>query len=451
MRQKDEKKRSKWFLIALAGVIAVIILAVALFFAGRNRNPLEGEWVMKSQGRYAYVDKDGKFTLKGAFGDAYVEVELSYTLNEKNQEITLKQGEANVYQDALENVKGELTEGQLKEMVEPMLSSYDYLLENDTLTLTEQKSGEQMILTKASKSKLNIATTTGDVKSISKNNEEEIRNLYEAGFRYIDFSMYTLDANSPLMQDDWKETALALKAVADELGMEFVQAHSPGTNPFGSKSDLTMATNIRAIEVCEVLGIENIVIHPGYESGLSKQQWFEKNKAFYNELLPTAEKCGVNVLCENSTSKNMGSKYNINTGADMREFIEYINHPNFHGCWDTGHANCEGSQYDDILALGDEMYAIHFHDNLGDGDKHLMPYYGNINVDEVMLAINMIGFKGYFTLECDGTTRALGAYTGPNLEGMDASKILDRMEEEKQLYQLTEYILKEHGMLAETR
>ena len=31
------------------------------------------------------------------------------------------------------------------------------------------------------------------------------------------------------------------------------------------------------------------------------------------------ERCGVNVLCENSTKSNMKDQYFINTGKDMRE------------------------------------------------------------------------------------------------------------------------------------
>ena len=196
--------------------------------------------------------------------------------------------------------------------------------------------------------KLKIATTTGDLKGAYSTEEEIIEKLYEAGFRYLDFNMYSLNASSALMQDNWRDTALVIKAVADSLGIQFVQAHSPGYNLLAAtkaEMDLVIATNIRAIEVCEVLGIKNTVVHAGYKGGLTKQQWFAENKAIYDQLLPTAERCGVNVLCENSTAKNLGNQYYINTGADMREFIEYVNHPNFHGCWDTGHAALEGYKY----------------------------------------------------------------------------------------------------------
>ena len=96
----------------------------------------------------------------------------------------------------------------------------------------------------------------------------------------------------------------------------------------------------------------------------------------------------------------------------MREFIEYVNHPRIHGCWDTGHANCEGNQYDEIMAIGDELYAIHYNDNRGGLDEHIAPFMGTLNHDEVMRALIDVGFKGYFTLECDSTLRSFGYWLG---------------------------------------
>ena len=155
-----------------------------------------------------------------------------------------------------------------------------------------------------------IATTTSDLKGKSGyyTDEKVLRGLHEAGFKYIDFSMYSFARNDVYMSDNWRDEALKLKAVADELGMEFVQAHSQGGNPLSSsESEFIVQATIRSIEICEVLGIKNTVVHAGWGSGLSKEEWFAKNKAFYERLLPTAEKCGVNILCENSTAANMGS------------------------------------------------------------------------------------------------------------------------------------------------
>ena len=299
---------------------------------------------------------------------------------------------------------------------------------------------------------MKIATTTGDFASFCKTDEERIRELHKAGFRYIDLDMYLFTENSPYMGEGWREEAEKLSALADSLGMKFVQAHSQGGNPLSkSEVDFIVRATIRSIEICEVLGIKNTVVHAGWNDGLSKAEWFEKNKEFYERLLPTAERCGVTVLCENSTAKNMGSNYYINTGKDMREFIDYVNHPYFGGCWDTGHANCEGAQYDEILALGDKLLAIHYNDNRGSGDEHIAPFLGTLNHDEVLSALIDSGFKGYFTLECTSSLRDYNCWQGVRRR-FDASdklrepQIFMQRSLEKMMHETAEWMLKTYGI-----
>ena len=279
--------------------------------------------------------------------------------------------------------------------------------------------------------------------------------LYEAGFRYVDLNMYSFTAGCDYMQADWADKIAELKDYADELGMTFVQAHSQGGNALDEgQYDTLVAYTLRQIEICGQLGIENIVVHPGYKDGYTKQQWFDGNKVFFDALLVKAAECGVNVLCENSTSKNLGDIYWANSGADMREFIEYVNNPYFHACWDTGHANCEGDQYDDIITLGDELYAIHFNDNLGNGDFHLIPYFGTLDSVSVLRALNEIGYSGYLTFECDSGSRMNGYWHGPDDLAILSEKTIselsdDRLGQEKLMYQTGERLLSTYGMLDE--
>lgn len=315
---------------------------------------------------------------------------------------------------------------------------------------------------------MNIATTTGDFKgNVTANNyragyladdKAMLDLLHQAGFKYVDLNMYTFTSECDYMQSDWKSKIAELKAYAESLGMTFVQAHSQGgVSPISdNQTDVNalIAYTLRQIEICGELGIENIVVHAGWHAGYTKQQWFEANKAFYDILLDQAATCGVNVLCENSAAVNMGNMYYINTGTDMREFIEYVNRPNFHGCWDTGHANCEGSQYDDIIALGDEMYAIHFNDNMADADSHMIPYFGTLNVNTVLSALIDVDYSGYFTFECDGTNRTNANWHGPEdldiLSEMSMEEVTgDILKQEKLLYQIGEYLLSSCKMLDE--
>lgn len=301
---------------------------------------------------------------------------------------------------------------------------------------------------------MKIATTTEDFSPYCAGDEERIRELHRAGFRYIDLSMYSFNPSSPYMQDNFRDRVQEIKNLAEELGMQFVQAHSQGGNPLSDDEahmDFLLKSTIRSIEICQMLGIKNTVVHNGRAKGLTKEEWFEKNKKFYEKLFPAMESCGVNVLCENSTKANMGDNYFINTGKDMREFIEYVGHPQIHGCWDTGHANCEGNQYDDIMALGDELYAIHYNDNRGKMDDHVLPFMGTLNHDEIMHALIDVGFKGYFTLECTSPLRSAKFWLGDRRSYDKDTRLAEprlfmQRHIERLSYETAEYILSSYGL-----
>ena len=303
---------------------------------------------------------------------------------------------------------------------------------------------------------MKIATTTGDFGFYFKTDAEKIIELHNAGFRYIDLNMYSFTPECVYMQEGWEKEVLNLKAQAEKLGMEFVQAHSQGGNPLSSDADhvdFLIRATLRSIEICKMLGISGTVVHSGFERGISKDEWFVKNKEFYEKLLPMAEKCGVNILCENSTSSNMKDMYFINSGKDMREFIEYVDHPLFHGCWDTGHANCEGEQYNEIMQLGEHLLAIHYNDNRGLKDNHVAPFLGVLNHDEVLTALIDVGFKGYFTLECDNSLIKYNGWPEKRKHcAQEGKKLLTQPQLfmqrhiEKMMYETAEWMLGLYGL-----
>lgn len=251
---------------------------------------------------------------------------------------------------------------------------------------------------------MKLATTTGDFPAHI-DLFDAVRALAAAGFRHLDLSFYYLDRDpSPFLQDGWEAYTDRLATLARELGVDFVQAHSPGAhNPFGDPAgvETLIATTIRSIEVSARLGIPNVVIHAGWRPDSTPETAFAENRAFLAHFFPILEATGVNLLVENSTRANMGEQYHFYDGATMADFVRFVNHPNIHVCWDIGHALLEGHNYPDLLALGSELYALHIHDNSGRGDEHILPFCGVINMDEVMQGLLAIGYDGYFTFECD--------------------------------------------------
>lgn len=299
---------------------------------------------------------------------------------------------------------------------------------------------------------MKIATSTEDFKRYYKNDCDMVRELYAAGFRYIDLSMYSFKPDCVYMSDEWKNEVQKLKDCAKSLGMQFVQAHSQGGNPLNEDEvGFIVDATLRSVDICAELGIKNTVVHPGFAPGISKEEWFERNKKFFDKLLPYAAGKGVNILAENSTKANMGEMYFITTGKDMYDFIEYVGNSSLHACWDTGHANCEGPQYDEIMAIGEELYAIHYNDNRGKQDEHLMPYLGTMNHDEVLHALIDVGFKGYFTLECGSSLRNARCWLGkrrpyePDTRLAEPQLFMQR-QMEKLMYDTSAYILQTYGL-----
>ena len=306
---------------------------------------------------------------------------------------------------------------------------------------------------------MKLANTTGDYEKCGLSDLQRVKGLYDAGFRCIDLSMYQGNkADWEYFRPDWEEKVLKLKAYADELGITFVQAHSPGGNPLAGDGswELLRASTLRSIEICGMLGIKNNVFHVGWQDDVlydkaGERKFFDRNVKRLEELYPTMEKWGVNLLVENSTKANMAERYYFYTGDEMKRFIDFAGHPLIHACWDTGHGNIEGRQYDHLVALGDDLRALHVNDNLKGGDEHIMPFMGTVNMDEIMHGLMDAGYTGYFTFECDSVVVNPGYWQGARRR-FDGDDRLSRVPVEVQqaveqlLYTTGRYILKTYGL-----
>ena len=143
MKQRDEEKRSKaWIIIMLVSSILIILGIVFFVTKVVVGNPLEGQWYSEANEYYLDVEDDNEVTLQGTFNDTYMEIDLKYTIDKSEKIISIKP-DAESYADALEDVNNQMTTGELDELLKDFVVSYYYSLENDTLTLTECEFGAQ--------------------------------------------------------------------------------------------------------------------------------------------------------------------------------------------------------------------------------------------------------------------------------------------------------------------
>ena len=109
----EEKRSTIWRTILTVSSVLIIIIAAFFIIKLFTGNPLEGTWISEDSGAVLEIGDDGELTLK--------EAESGEVQN------------LNAY-----------TEGILS-------GSYDYNVEQNTLTLTEREYGDQMVFERSQK------------------------------------------------------------------------------------------------------------------------------------------------------------------------------------------------------------------------------------------------------------------------------------------------------------
>ncbi|MBO5841584.1 MAG: sugar phosphate isomerase/epimerase [Clostridia bacterium] len=251
---------------------------------------------------------------------------------------------------------------------------------------------------------MKLATTTGDFGGYTNSQIQALRYVREAGFQYADYN-FGMDYKhrNGVYSEHYEEYFAQVNAAAAEIGVRLIQAHAPMGTPLNDPDGSFLADTLRCVDACGAWGIPNLVVHSGYAHGLTVEQTFDANKAFFMPLLERAEQYGVHILVENFNKMCVPGLYWIDNATDLLGLIEYIDHPLFHAVWDAGHANMqEMSQDAELRLLGSHVRALHIQDNRGDTDAHLLPFLGTMSMDAVMHGLLDIGYEGYFTFEVGG-------------------------------------------------
>lgn len=300
---------------------------------------------------------------------------------------------------------------------------------------------------------MKLATTTGDFQRDVATVSERIKLVSQCGFKYIDYNFGGDFKNKIRFFDDYEAHLKEIKELADKLKIKFVQSHAPMGEPIvkNEKYEEFIEGNKLCIKACHDLGIPNIVIHSGYEKGISKEECFARNKEFYELLLPTAEKYNVEILTENFNKMWNPEVYWVDNAPDLKELVDYIDHPLLKVCWDIGHGNLQNMpQHEAMAILGDRIHALHVQDNYNRCDSHKAPFFGTTNWDSVMHGLQEIGFNGYFTFEADNLLT--GAYAKRQFD--EDSRLLNpplefKMRLEALLYDIGKYILTSYDCFEE--
>lgn len=236
--------------------------------------------------------------------------------------------------------------------------------------------------------------------------------LKKAGFEAVDYSLYW-DLEGWLMEDGYRERAVAIRKALDETGLVCSQTHSP-FNSLGQvkkkgivygeafdESNPCYVETIRAMEVSAILGAPHTVIHN--LNTPADVDLIEYNLPFFKSLQPYAEKFGIKIAIENLFRGIGGGKFEprIGTAESMNELLQKLNSEWFVLLVDTGHAVLGGLNPQDLIRglTPGSVQGLHVQDTDTTSDRHQLPFMGTIHWEEVMKALKDIGYKGDLTFE----------------------------------------------------
>jgi len=259
---------------------------------------------------------------------------------------------------------------------------------------------------------MKLSTSTGDFKFYVETVADMVRTLGATKFRYVNLEQTTVLPEFYAESDDGcRRLAGEWGEAAADAGITYVQSHSPIVNAFAPDQpdsyERALTAARRSVEICRILGIDRIVVHASFRNDFTPEQFLSENVRFYRELLALTENSGVMILTEN-VDASCGA-LPIATGAHLRQLADAVDDPRMGVCWDTAHGNLHPDaralgQYDNIVAIGDKLQALHISDNFGGSlHHHSWPYAGIINFDSVMQGLLDVHFTGPFNYEASYT------------------------------------------------
>ena len=146
----DEAKRSKiWMIVTAVTSVLIVIIAIFLLTKMFTGNPLEGKWADEDGNMKIDIRRDGQMTVTlPASGEGTdTEVPMTYTLNKESKTISIQQDDTKI-QEIAEQSDGQYTSETLKNALKSIGTTFEYSIDNGTLTLTEREYGEQMMFNK---------------------------------------------------------------------------------------------------------------------------------------------------------------------------------------------------------------------------------------------------------------------------------------------------------------
>ncbi len=238
---------------------------------------------------------------------------------------------------------------------------------------------------------------------------EALRRLHALGWSWFELSTEHLEE---LEQHPQQAAELdRVRQTLTDLDLHLPQAHGYISANLAHPDAETRARHtellLRQLAVCQALGIENVVIHPGTGEGYAtpeeRRVIFDCNAEAFRVLGDRAGELGLRIGLENMLEWR-GQRIQFgSTAEELLEFLAALDHPALGITFDSSHANAKGLDLPaTVRAFGEKLICTHLSDNDGSGDQHRTPGNGKIDWPGVMTALREIGYDGMLNLEIPG-------------------------------------------------
>lgn len=175
-------------------------------------------------------------------------------------------------------------------------------------------------------------------------------------------------------------------------GIIFESLHAPykGINALWGEDEAAaeemLAKIFDGINKCAQYQIPVVVVH--LSSGRPMPEITEKGLGYYERIFAYAKEKGVTVALEN-----------LRYAENLEFFMD--RYPECAYCWDNGHEYCSTKGKRFMKMYAPRLRMLHIHDNRcgQDTDDHMLPFDGNIPMEQVAQDIADSGYRGSLMLE----------------------------------------------------
>jgi len=251
---------------------------------------------------------------------------------------------------------------------------------------------------------MNLAFSTNAFKQVSL--EESLQEIAACGYAGVEIMADVPHAYPPHMDGRRREslrTMLAdLRLAVTNLNAFTLFAQGDTWHPSWIEPDAgararRVEHTVAAVELARDLGAPGISLEPGgpVPDGMSRDEAARLYREGLEQVLPTAEACGVDLLIEPEPDLF------IERPEEFEAFVRTLPHERIGLNFDIGHFYCVGvDPAEAVRRLAGHIRHVHLEDIAPSREhKHLVPGQGAIDFPSVLAALRDAGYDGWVTVE----------------------------------------------------